>query len=52
MDMPHFQVLQHLNELFLSVHLEDCEKDGASCPKFQLGDFVNEIYTKILPQER
>ncbi|XP_045307645.1 NADP-dependent oxidoreductase domain-containing protein 1 isoform X1 [Leopardus geoffroyi] len=51
-DMPHLQVLQHLNELFLSVHFEDCEKDGASCPKFQLGDFVNQVYTKNLSQKR
>ncbi|XP_041615420.1 NADP-dependent oxidoreductase domain-containing protein 1 isoform X2 [Vulpes lagopus] len=51
-DMPHLQVLQLLNELFLSVHFEDCEKDEASCPKFQLHDFVDQVYTKNLPQQR
>uniref|UniRef100_A0A8C0JL47 NADP-dependent oxidoreductase domain-containing protein 1 n=1 Tax=Canis lupus dingo TaxID=286419 RepID=A0A8C0JL47_CANLU len=51
-DMPHLQVLQLLNELFLSVHFEDCEKDEASCPKFQLQDFVDQVYTKNLPQRR
>ncbi|XP_005605436.1 NADP-dependent oxidoreductase domain-containing protein 1 isoform X1 [Equus przewalskii] len=51
-EMPHLQVLQLLNGLFLSVHFESCGKDGASCPKFQLVDFVSKVYAKNLPQRR
>uniref|UniRef100_A0A673TK96 NADP-dependent oxidoreductase domain-containing protein 1 n=1 Tax=Suricata suricatta TaxID=37032 RepID=A0A673TK96_SURSU len=51
-NMPHLQALQRLNELLLSVHSEDCEEDGASCPKFQSSDFVSQIYTLMLPQKR
>nr|XP_054305633.1 NADP-dependent oxidoreductase domain-containing protein 1 isoform X1 [Pongo pygmaeus] len=51
-NMAHSQVLQLLSELFLSVHFEDCGKDTASCPKFQLTDFVSRAYGKNLSQER
>ncbi|EFB30048.1 hypothetical protein PANDA_016039, partial [Ailuropoda melanoleuca] len=51
-DMPHLQVLQLLNELLLSVHFEACEKDGASCPIFQLHDVVSQVYSKNLSQQR
>ncbi|XP_011805193.1 PREDICTED: NADP-dependent oxidoreductase domain-containing protein 1 [Colobus angolensis palliatus] len=51
-NMAHSQVLQLLSELFLSVHFEDCGKDTASCPKFQLTDFVSKAYGKNLSQER
>ncbi|XP_058423441.1 NADP-dependent oxidoreductase domain-containing protein 1 [Diceros bicornis minor] len=51
-DMPHAQVLQLLSEQFLSAHFEDCGKDGASCPKFQLLDFVSKAYAKNLLQKR
>ncbi|XP_045663692.1 NADP-dependent oxidoreductase domain-containing protein 1 [Ursus americanus] len=51
-DMPHLQVLQLLNELLLSVHVEACEKDGASCPIFQLHDIVSQVYSKNLSQRR
>ncbi|KAI5937656.1 NADP-dependent oxidoreductase domain-containing protein 1 [Manis javanica] len=51
-EMPCSQALRLLNELFLSVHFEDCGKDGASCPKFQLQDFVSKAYAKNLTQRR
>ncbi|XP_005084070.1 NADP-dependent oxidoreductase domain-containing protein 1 [Mesocricetus auratus] len=44
--MIHSQVLQLLNKVFLSEHLESCEKDEESCPKFQLTDFMNKNYIK------
>ncbi|XP_008838185.1 NADP-dependent oxidoreductase domain-containing protein 1 [Nannospalax galili] len=46
------EVLQLLNKLFLSVHLESCEKDNASCPTFQLSDFMNKAYVKNLFHKR
>lgn len=46
----HSQVLQLLNKLFLSVHLESCDK--ASCPKFQLTDFMNKAYVKNMFHKR
>lgn len=52
MNMPHPGALQLLNDLFLSVHFEGCEKDGESCPKFKLQDFVSEVYANNLSQER
>lgn len=51
-DMPHSQVLQLLNELFLSVHFKAYGKDGASCQKFQAQDFVCKAYIKNLFQKR
>ncbi|XP_032143636.1 NADP-dependent oxidoreductase domain-containing protein 1 [Sapajus apella] len=51
-NMAHSQVLQLLSDLFLSMHFEDCGKDAASCPKFQLTDFVSKAYGKNLSQER
>ncbi|XP_008055250.1 NADP-dependent oxidoreductase domain-containing protein 1 [Carlito syrichta] len=51
-DIANPQVLLLLNELLLSVHCEDCEKDTASCPKFQLTDFVSKVYGENLPPER
>ncbi|KAB1277667.1 Spermatogenesis-defective protein 39-like protein [Camelus dromedarius] len=51
-DMSHSQVLQLLNELFLSVHFETCGKDGASCRKFQVQDFVSKAYAENLSQKR
>ncbi|KAK2506752.1 hypothetical protein MC885_011213 [Smutsia gigantea] len=51
-EMPCSLALRLLNELFLSVHFEDCGKDGASCPKFQLQDFVSKAYAKNLTQRR
>uniref|UniRef100_A0A8C3YUI5 NADP-dependent oxidoreductase domain-containing protein 1 n=1 Tax=Catagonus wagneri TaxID=51154 RepID=A0A8C3YUI5_9CETA len=51
-DMPHSQVLQLLNELFFSVHFEADEKDGASCQKFQVQDFVSKAYIKNLSWKR
>ncbi|KAL1789461.1 NADP-dependent oxidoreductase domain-containing protein 1 [Sigmodon hispidus] len=48
----HSHVLQILNKLFLSVHLESCEKDKASCPRFQLTDFMNKSYVKSLLHKR
>ncbi|XP_054422962.1 NADP-dependent oxidoreductase domain-containing protein 1 [Pteronotus mesoamericanus] len=50
--MRHSQALQLLNELFLSVHFEDCGEDRASCPKFQLRDFVSKVYAENLPHKR
>ncbi|EPY81322.1 spermatogenesis-defective protein 39 isoform 1-like protein [Camelus ferus] len=50
-DMSHSQVLQLLNELFLSVHFETCGKDGASCRKFQVQDFVSKAYAENLSQK-
>lgn len=50
--LPYQEVLQLLNELFLSAHFEDCGKDGASCPKFQLQDFISKEYAKKLPHRR
>uniref|UniRef100_A0A8C2N2V2 NADP-dependent oxidoreductase domain-containing protein 1 n=1 Tax=Cricetulus griseus TaxID=10029 RepID=A0A8C2N2V2_CRIGR len=38
-------VLQLLNQVFLSVHLESCEKEE-SCPKFQITDFMNKNYVR------
>nr|XP_019588993.1 PREDICTED: NADP-dependent oxidoreductase domain-containing protein 1 [Rhinolophus sinicus] len=49
---PHLPALQFMNELFLSVHDEDCGEDGASCPQFQLQDFVSKVYAKNLPRAR
>ncbi|XP_062944540.1 NADP-dependent oxidoreductase domain-containing protein 1 [Cynocephalus volans] len=51
-NVAHSQALRFLNELFLSVHFEDCEKDTASCPKFQLTNFVSKAYVKNLSQNR
>uniref|UniRef100_A0A2K5DIK7 NADP dependent oxidoreductase domain containing 1 n=1 Tax=Aotus nancymaae TaxID=37293 RepID=A0A2K5DIK7_AOTNA len=51
-NMAHSQVLQLLSDLFLSTHFEDCGKDAASCPKFQLTGFVSKAYGKNLSQER
>ncbi|XP_057587467.1 NADP-dependent oxidoreductase domain-containing protein 1 [Hippopotamus amphibius kiboko] len=51
-DMPHSHVLQLLNALFLSRHFEACEKDGASCQKFQAQDFVSKAYARNLSQQR
>ncbi|CAH6847431.1 NADP-dependent oxidoreductase domain-containing protein 1 [Phodopus roborovskii] len=48
----HSQVLRILNKLFLSVHLESCEKDKESCPKFQLSDIMNRNYVRNLFQNR
>ncbi|XP_059108881.1 NADP-dependent oxidoreductase domain-containing protein 1 isoform X1 [Peromyscus eremicus] len=48
----HSHVLHILNKLFLSVHLESCEKDKSSCPKFQLTDFMNKSYVKSLFHKR
>ena len=50
--MRHSQALQLLNELFLSEHFKDCGKDGASCPKFQLQDFLSKGYAENLSQKR
>ncbi|XP_076979304.1 NADP-dependent oxidoreductase domain-containing protein 1 isoform X2 [Tamandua tetradactyla] len=50
--MYHSSVLELLNQLFLSVHFKDCGEDRASCPKFQLTDFVSKVYAKNLPQKR
>ncbi|XP_024423187.1 NADP-dependent oxidoreductase domain-containing protein 1 [Desmodus rotundus] len=50
--MRHSQALQLLNELFLSEHFKDCGKDGASCPKFQLRDFLSKGYAENLSQKR
>nr|XP_030687749.1 NADP-dependent oxidoreductase domain-containing protein 1 [Globicephala melas] len=51
-DMPHSQVLQLLNELFLAKHFEACEKDRASFQKFQAQDFVSKAYAKNLSRKR
>ncbi|CAO2587030.1 NADP-dependent oxidoreductase domain-containing protein 1 [Lemmus lemmus] len=51
-NMFHSHVLQILNKLFLSAHLESCETDKASCPKFQLTDFMNKSYVKNLFHRR
>ncbi|KAK7819937.1 hypothetical protein U0070_007629 [Myodes glareolus] len=48
----HSQVLQILNKLFLSAHLESCETDKVSCPKFQLTDFLNKNYINSLFHRR
>ncbi|XP_038969263.1 NADP-dependent oxidoreductase domain-containing protein 1 isoform X2 [Rattus norvegicus] len=48
----HSQVLKLLNKLFLSVHLESCKTDPASCPKFQLTDFMNKSYVRNLYKKR
>ncbi|OBS79033.1 hypothetical protein A6R68_18572, partial [Neotoma lepida] len=48
----HSHVLQILDKLFLSVHLESCKEDSASCPKFQLTDFMNKSYVKSLFHRR
>ncbi|XP_036887227.1 NADP-dependent oxidoreductase domain-containing protein 1 [Sturnira hondurensis] len=45
------QALQLLNELFPSAHFKKCRKDGASCPKFQLLDFLSRGYTENLSPE-
>ncbi|KAL0601931.1 NADP-dependent oxidoreductase domain-containing protein 1 [Plecturocebus cupreus] len=50
-NMAHSQVLKLLTDLFLSMHFEDCGKNAASCPKFQLTDFVSKAYGKNLSQE-
>ncbi|XP_036124185.1 NADP-dependent oxidoreductase domain-containing protein 1 [Molossus molossus] len=50
--LPQSQVLQLLNDLFLSVHLEDCGEDRASCPKFHLQDFVSNVFSENLPERR
>ncbi|KAG8514384.1 NADP-dependent oxidoreductase domain-containing protein 1 [Galemys pyrenaicus] len=50
--LPQVQVLQLLNELFLSVHAEDCEEGEANCPQFQLWDFISRFYVKSLPQKK
>ncbi|XP_004682108.1 PREDICTED: NADP-dependent oxidoreductase domain-containing protein 1 [Condylura cristata] len=50
--LPQLQVLQLLNELFLSVHAEDCEEGGANCPQFEIRDFISRFYVKSLPQKR
>ncbi|XP_030740901.1 NADP-dependent oxidoreductase domain-containing protein 1 [Echinops telfairi] len=51
-EISHVQVLQLLNDHFLSVHFEDCEKEKASCPKFQLTDFISKTYAKSFPLRR
>lgn len=51
-NMAHSQVLQLLNKVFLSVHYKDCKADEASCPKFQLTDFVNTTFAKNMFLER
>ncbi|KAM6202665.1 NADP-dependent oxidoreductase domain-containing protein 1 [Rhynchocyon petersi] len=51
-EMSHRQVLQLLNERILSVKFEDCGEDSASCPTFQLTDFVNMAYASNLPLRR
>ncbi|XP_070259606.1 NADP-dependent oxidoreductase domain-containing protein 1 [Myotis yumanensis] len=51
-DLPHTATLQLMNELFLSVHTDDCGEDKASCPKLQLQDFVSHVYAKALSQRR
>ncbi|XP_007939525.1 NADP-dependent oxidoreductase domain-containing protein 1 [Orycteropus afer afer] len=51
-EMSHPRVLQLLSEHLLSVHFEDCGEDRASCPKFQLTDFVSKTYAKNLPLKR
>ncbi|XP_033622591.1 NADP-dependent oxidoreductase domain-containing protein 1 isoform X2 [Fukomys damarensis] len=51
-NMAHSQVLQLLNKVFLSMHHKDCKTDEASCPKFQLIDFVNTVYVKNIFQKR
>ncbi|XP_049755695.1 NADP-dependent oxidoreductase domain-containing protein 1 [Elephas maximus indicus] len=51
-EMSHPRVLQLLSEQFLSAHSGDCGKDSASCPKFQLTDFVSKTYAKNLPLRR
>ncbi|XP_075803658.1 NADP-dependent oxidoreductase domain-containing protein 1 [Microtus pennsylvanicus] len=48
----HSHVLQILNKLFLSAHLESCETDKASCPKFQLTDFLNKNYVNSFLHRR
>ncbi|XP_051010194.1 NADP-dependent oxidoreductase domain-containing protein 1 [Acomys russatus] len=48
----HSSVLQILNRLFLSVHLESCKKDIASCPRFHLTHFMNKNYVKNLFHKR
>nr|XP_058148962.1 NADP-dependent oxidoreductase domain-containing protein 1 isoform X2 [Dasypus novemcinctus] len=50
--MYHSHALQVLSELFLSEHFKDCGIDKASCPKFQLTDFVSKAYAKNLSQKR
>ncbi|XP_019495886.1 PREDICTED: NADP-dependent oxidoreductase domain-containing protein 1 [Hipposideros armiger] len=50
--VPHLLALQLLNELFLSVHSEDCQEEGASCPQFQLQDFVSKVYAENLSRKR
>ncbi|XP_036286238.1 NADP-dependent oxidoreductase domain-containing protein 1 [Pipistrellus kuhlii] len=51
-DMPHAQTLQIMNKLFLSAHTDNCEENGASCPKLQLQDFISQDYAKDMPQRR
>lgn len=51
-NLPHVLTLQLVNELFLSVHSDDCGKDAASCPKLQLEDFVSQVYANGLSQRR
>uniref|UniRef100_UPI001E1B2C23 NADP-dependent oxidoreductase domain-containing protein 1 n=1 Tax=Jaculus jaculus TaxID=51337 RepID=UPI001E1B2C23 len=51
-NMFHSEVLQLFNKLFLSAHLESCEKDKASCPKFQLSDFLNKTYVMNMFRRR
>uniref|UniRef100_H0WTP7 NADP-dependent oxidoreductase domain-containing protein 1 n=2 Tax=Otolemur garnettii TaxID=30611 RepID=H0WTP7_OTOGA len=46
------QALLLLNEVFLSVHFKDCEKNSASCPMFQPTDFVSQAYVKNLSEKR
>ncbi|XP_031211396.1 NADP-dependent oxidoreductase domain-containing protein 1 isoform X2 [Mastomys coucha] len=48
----HTQALKLLNKLLLPVHLESCKADPASCPKFQLTDFMNKSYVRNLYQKR
>ncbi|KAK1339396.1 hypothetical protein QTO34_020079 [Cnephaeus nilssonii] len=51
-DLPHALTMQLMNELFLSVHSDNCGEDEASCPKLLIQDFVSQVYAKGLPQRR
>ncbi|XP_045418711.1 NADP-dependent oxidoreductase domain-containing protein 1 [Lemur catta] len=51
-NMASPQALLLLNELFLSVHFEDCGKGTASCPKFQPTNFVSKTYVRNLSKKR
>ncbi|XP_055449098.1 NADP-dependent oxidoreductase domain-containing protein 1 [Psammomys obesus] len=52
MNVFHSHVLQLLNKLFLSVHLESCKKDISLCPKFRLIHFMNKTYIRNLFRKR